>query len=162
MKKLLLIAGVGGTLLAVGVIVGTHLLTTHSFLPDPLSQEVSFTVFHPKGVSTVAVDRSTIAYDQTNKYLKFSGTFQGGQLTFSEQATPQQYSDIPETFTRQMEQWHESSTLDVAIGKVHLTRPENKAYVAVVNEQGTLMFVSSPQNLSQDAWRLVFKTIVTD
>lgn len=162
MKKLLLIAGVGGTILAVGVIFGMHLLLGRSFLPDPIGQEVSFTVFHPSSASPVAVDRSTIAYDHTNKYLKFSGTFQGEQLTFSEQGTPQQYSDIPETFTRQMEQWHESATLDVAIGQVHLTRPENKAYVAVVNERGTLMFVSSPQNLSQDAWRLIFKTIVTD
>ena len=147
-----------------GIVISIILYLTNSrgFVSKKLNDQISFSVMHPGSNSRVRTDKSSITYDPAQKYITYTGKYNSQPLTISEQSTPQQYIDIPEAFARQMDQWHESSTFISSVGTVHITRPEHKTYTAVLNERGTLVFVTSITPISNEDWRQIFRSMTFD
>jgi hypothetical protein len=76
----------------------------------------------------------------------------------SEQSTPDQFTDIPAVYDKFLETFNQDSSFEVPAGKVYLGRPPNMEgrQAAVMNSQGTLMFVKPTTDLSGDQWRQLF------
>jgi hypothetical protein len=142
------------------MIAGVMWLWPKPLIPKNIKNEVTSTIFLPKSPQ-VANDRSTVKYDNNLKLLSFQSTVFGVHSTISEQPTPQQFVDIPETYAKVLDSWNQYSSFDSAQGTVYLTKPKNNGnkQAAVMNSKGTLMFITPDKDLSGDQWRQFFNSL---
>lgn len=102
---------------------------------------------------------TTFKYDPSAQILSFVATIDGATTTVTEQATPDSFNDIPQYYSRLIEEMNGYSTISTYNGNVDLTRPSdvNGDQVAVMNAKGVLMFVHVRSgSLSADQWRIFF------
>ena len=158
MKRLWLVLGVVVPIGAIAVTI--MLLAPKNPIPGPLRAELTSTLFVPSGPE-VAVDRSSAKYDKTTKLLSFTVAYAGAQLVISEQPTPSQFTDIPDVYTKLVDGLNNYESFDVSVGTVHLTKPKQLGgkEAAVLNAQGTLMFVKADVDRTSDQWRIFFNHI---
>jgi hypothetical protein len=154
------IVGVLGLGLAIAGLM--FLLRPQPPLPETLMKQVNFLVLYPAPAQKYVLAPDKASYDQQAKVLIFHATKPGIDLTISQQATPEQFTDIPEYFPKLVEKLNSYSGFDSLNGKVYLTRPtELKGQQsAVFNGKGTLMFVQPSRDLANDEWREFFNALI--
>ncbi len=132
-------------------------------LPGNIRKQVSFVVLYPNSKTHARIDRSSIKYDSPKKILTYTATVASAHVIITNQATPGTFTDVPQLYDKLLVSLHSYNDFTTAAGKVSLTRPPNanNQQVAVVNTQGTLMFVRSDHDLSEDQWRRFFNNLST-
>jgi hypothetical protein len=129
-------------------------------IPSAVSSKVNFVMFYPQPSKKIIIDTKTFKYDTSLKQFSFIVNFQGHAITFAEQPTPEQFSDIPQYFPTLLDKMRSYATFENAIGQVALTRPaEVKNQVAVMNSKGTLTFAQTNGDMSADQWRELFNNL---
>lgn len=144
------------------VIFAVVLLARPRFpLSEEIQKQLTFSLLYPDGSSGHKIAADTATYDGRTKVLIFHAKKGEIDMTISEQATPEQFNDIPEYYPKLVEKLHAYTTFDSLHGKVSLTQPEELKgeQSAVFNGKGTLMFVHPSRNLSVDEWRDFFNTL---
>jgi hypothetical protein len=152
----LVVAGLAG----IGMVIAVVLLAAPKPpIPSLIKQQAVSTILVPRGGGT-AVERESVVFDAQRKQLSYNATFTGTKLRVSEQATPESFTDIPQTFDKLTAAMGEYGKFDTDVGTVHLTRPKELGgkQAAVLNAKGTLLFAKPAAELSDDQWRQFFRT----
>lgn len=131
-------------------------------VPASILKQVEFVPMVPDARSGWQLQTGSLQYDATQKVLFFNVTNGTDKLIFSEQATPDQFSDIQgyqDAFLAKLNQYKD---FDTAAGTVYLTHPTELSggQSAVLNEQGTLLFARPSHNLTDNEWRNLFDNTV--
>jgi hypothetical protein len=145
--------------------VGYQLLKPTKQIPPAIAKQVSFGVFLPPDKSGVAVDSSSFSYNKSEGVLNFTVVRADGmKLSFTEQATPESFVDVPQVYDKLISSLHGYSSFDSVNGRVNLTHPPQLkgGEAAVMNAKGTLMFVRSSKVLPDDEWRQLFSRLELD
>lgn len=129
------------------------------FLPSGVTAAYPAAVLIPNKQDAALVEGSA-AYDKPAKMLSYTVKLAGTNVVISEQPTPENFVDVPQMYDQLVAQMAEYQKFDAAVGTVHLTRPANLAgrQTAVLNTKGTLLFAKAEANLSDDAWRTLFRS----
>lgn len=121
--------------------------------------QADFGVWYPPAKNGYTLDASTIQYKVTgsDKLITFVVRKGSANLSFTEQAVPESFTDVPQVYDKLIERLRGYSTFEGVNGKVDLTRPEELGggQTAVMKARGTLVFVRPSDNLSVDDWRVI-------
>ncbi len=127
-------------------------------IPQSIQTQLNFTPFVVNKQSTLKVSSSSYKFDQELDGLSFIANSQStGRLTISEQATPQEFIDVPDVYSKLVDGMNRYSVFQNQLGTVYLTRPGDQAagQTAVTNADGVLLFIRSTRDLSDDQWRRI-------
>ena len=150
-----------GSLATVGlVVVAVLYFGPKPPIPGPIRRQLTSTLLVPT-LDQVKVDRDSVQYDPKQKLLSYTATAFEKEIVLSEQPTPESFLDIPQVYEKLVTSMGEYSKFEVEVGTVHLTRPKDLGgkQAAVLNSKGTLMFVKPARDLSNDEWRLLFRSL---
>jgi hypothetical protein len=138
----------------IAVVVLVVLNLPKPLLPKIVTRQVSFSIFAPDK-KVAQIDSSTVKYDASQKLLSYYVNYAGTRAVVSEQPTPEQFIDIPQTYEKVRESMREYSKFDTPSGIVYLTMPDDLKgrQAAVLNSKGTLVFIKPDRNLQPDEWR---------
>ena len=152
-----------GLLLGAGLLVSLYVLfvrqNTSNPLPPAIKKQVSFVVFYPRPDPTITIDTKSFKYDSQAKLMSYVMTYANTPITIAEQATPQNFIDIPQAYDKLIESLSEYGSFQSYYDKVSLTRPKelNGNQSAVMNSKGTLVFAQPTKGeLSEDQWKKLF------
>lgn len=152
-----------GLILGAGLLVGAYYLflyhPTTSVIPKTIKKQLSFVVFYPSPDSAVTVDIKSFKYDSQAKLMSYVARFGNTPITIAEQATPQNFIDIPQAYDKLIESLSEYASFQSYYDKVSLTHPKefNGQQSAVMNSKGTLVFAHPTKgDLSEDQWKKLF------
>ena len=139
------------------------LLAPKSPVLPAIKRQLTSTLLLPQG-GGIRVDPASVKYDASTKYLSYTASYAATTLTASEQPTPETFIDIPQTYDKVILSMGTYKSFDVGVGTVHITKPQNtnSQQVGVINAKGTLMFVRASKDLTDDQWRLFFKTLAIE
>ena len=139
----------------------TVLIAPKPSISPTIAKKLTSTLFIPGGETSV--DRTSAKYDSPNSLLSYKATYANVSLTVSEQPSPSTFSDVPASYDKFTADLGQYEQFDSRLGSVHLVRlvKENNHQVAVMNAQGTLMFVKPDKELTTDQWKIFFKNLVT-
>ncbi len=155
-----LVFGVGLLLLAIGIMVGSSLLT-RSMVPQSVLNQVKSVVLMPSGMK-ISVNKKSMTVSSPvggdDGVLNFTASIDETSLEIGEQPTPQQFIHIPKVYDRVVEQSKPYGVFESEIGTVHLTRPKARQ-VAMLNTKGTYMLVQADKDLTDAQWRRFFLNI---
>lgn len=143
------------------VVIALFVFLPRSPLPSGITKQAHFAIFTP-ATDQATIQSSSVSYDSSQALLTYVSTMPNGtKLTFSEQATPEGFSDIPQAYDKLVEQMGRYATIDTVNGKVYLTKQPKAGsnQVAALNDRGTLLFVRSSKDLSEDQWRQLFNSM---
>jgi hypothetical protein len=121
-------------------------------------QQASFVVYYPPPQSKMVIDKPTIKYNSQSKVLSFSAHDGSSKLTFTEQAAPDQFTDIPQYLPKLTNFLNTYRSFNTPSGTAYLTRPAELkgGQSALFVGGGTMMFVHPNHDLSDDYWRNLF------
>lgn len=161
LRKSFLISVAALTVLGI-IVITILLLGPKNPLPSTVRKQANFVILAPVS-GPVKVDRESAKYDTALKLLSYKSMFNGVKIVVSEQSTPDSFIDIPQVYDKVVANMQEYSKFDVIAGTVHLTRPKDLGgkQAAVINTKGTLLFAKPTSDLSNDQWRLFFKSVDT-
>lgn len=130
-----------------------------------IRKQVTSTILYPDPEKLdYVIKRDTVKYDAESKLLSYVITSESQQLRLivSEQPSPEMFADIPETYQKFVEKLLPVVTFENKVGKVTITQPNELKgeQSAVLNAQGTLMFVRS-KKLPEDQWRRIMAAIIS-
>ena len=128
-------------------------------IPTDIRKQLSFGVYYPQDKSILDVNKKSFGYDSETSVLSFTGKRSNGtKVSFNEQATPDNFVDIPQIYDKLVESLHPYTSFDSVNGKVSLTHPAELkgGQSAILNAQGTLMFVRPDHDLTDTEWRQLF------
>jgi hypothetical protein len=146
--------------LVIGMIIvflGAILYFNQPIIPGDIRSQATFTIYASRD-TIVRINKPTIKYDKTLKDLSFTAHYDQTTLTFSEQPSPSQFADIPDAYPRLIAGLGQYAQFEDQIGTIYLAKSAKLAnkQVAVTNSKGTLMFIKSEKNLSEDQWKIIF------
>ena len=133
------------------------------FLPTSMAQQIHFAVFRPAHTARPADVKKTLNFQASSKFLTYKLQHDSGAtLTITQQATPESFVDVPLAYDKLIESLQQYSAFDSVQGKVFLTHPPqlHGSQSAVMNAKGTLMFIYTTKELSDDAWRALFNSFI--
>lgn len=133
-------------------------------IPLAVTSQASFAVFYPADRHILSVKKGSALYDRTTGTLRFAASAPDGlQVSFSEQATPGSFVDVPQVYSSLLASLQNYSSFDSINGSVALTLPKefNGGQSAVMNSKGTLLFARPSRNLTEDQWRRIFNSLHT-
>ena len=117
-------------------------------------------ILFPEKTSPYKADPKSMEFnpDPSYKSLTFKAKSHVTELIITQQATPENFTDIPQLYDKTVEAMKPYGSIDTKQGKVTLTTPDksNNNQVAVMNNHGTLVFVRSEKDLDNDQWRQFF------
>ena len=143
------------------VIAGLLLFPGKQPIPGSIKSQLSSTLLAPTAAGYTG-SHDTAKYDSSHKLLAFKVTIPGGHsVTVSESPSPSQFTDITGYFNQFINDLGEYENFGTVNGTVYLTHPKNapQTQVAVLNTDGTLMFVKPDNNISDDQWHAFFNAI---
>jgi hypothetical protein len=149
------------SLTIIGIVVITILLLApKSPLPNSIVKQASYVVLAPLS-GPVTVDRDSAKYDAKLSLLSYNVMLDGVKVVVSQQPTPDSFTDIPQVYDKVVANMNEYQKFDVIVGTVHLTRPKDLGgkQAAVINTKGTLLFAKPDAELTDNQWRMFFKSI---
>ena len=152
-----------GVVAGAGLLLGTYFIflykSTPNIIPPGIKKQVSFNVFYPSPDPTVTVDSKSFKYDSQAKLMSYVITYVKTPVTIAEQATPQNFIDIPQAYDKLIESLSEYGSFQSYYDKVSLTHPKefNGQQSAVMNSKGTLVFAHPTRgDLTEDQWKKLF------
>jgi hypothetical protein len=133
-------------------------------IPSKVLNQANFGIWYPTTKSLeLKIDRSSIKYTQasSDKLVTFTARNPTNTLTFTEQALPESFTDVPQAYDKLIERLRGYTSFDTVNGTVALTRPEELkgAQTAIMQSRGTLVFIKPSKDLSADDWRLVINNL---
>lgn len=147
--------------LLVAIVAGfvVHLKTQPPIaLPASTRKMITYPVLLPQ--KDAAINTSSYKFDPSQKVLSFTARLHDGQVvTFTEQATPEPFSDIPNFYTRLLDTLNEYQSFDGLHGTVYLTHPKGAGQAAVINTKGTLIFARVIKDEPQSVWQPLFNDL---
>jgi hypothetical protein len=145
----------------IGVAIVVFWPRAHSIIPAAIARQTNFVLFYPREEPDIKIQTSSIKYSTSIKQFSFIVNYQGRSITFAEQTTPEQFTDIPAYKDAFLTKLGSYETFENSIGRVDLTRPkETKNQVAVMISKGTLVFAQTNRDMTEDQWRELFNKIV--
>lgn len=128
-------------------------------IPAGISTQLLFPVLAPNSAAGYTLD--TFNYDKDTGVLSFTAHGPVANFTITEQATPDNFTEIPEYFDKLVESLLEYKRFDTELGRVSLTRPKEFSgqQAGVINARGTLMFSRPDKELTEEEWRMFYKQI---
>jgi hypothetical protein len=144
---------------AIGILISV-IFNQSSQIPSSVQKQISFIIFYPD-ISTAVVQKNTVKYDKSNKFLNFIVKYNQYYLTFSEQTTPSEFnydSNIYPEFVQKLNSYDSFGSVD---GTVYLTHPNSANYeTAIMNAKGTLLFAKTDNGLMDvTKWQTLFNTM---
>ena len=133
-------------------------------IPAGISKQLSFSPF------VLAKSRAGGATAGSYKYDKSQGVFSfvlmlpnKHAFTVSEQASPQNFSEIPGLYTKLLDGLNQFDTVSTFNGTLTLTRPGGNAEAGVLNDKGVLMFIrTTAKQVGKDEWKQVTEMMDID
>lgn len=165
-QKLTLVVAV---ILLIGISAGGYYAYITSRPTPIISREIQkkagFTIFVPSsdiGAPWV-LDARSVNYDKeigvlyTNLYTPDKSN----KIVMTQQVLPDPFTDIPSYSSIFYSKLRIYQELNLPIGKVSLTRPEELkgGQSAAANIRGTLMFLHPDHDMKEDEWKTLFKNI---
>lgn len=147
-------------LVALGVVLGVHIYTTRNrTIPPAIARQISFRVYWPKSTNAVP-DKQSIKYDAQQGVFSYVVLINANSVTVTEQATPSEFTDIPNYFSALINHLNNYDTFSSANGTVYLTKPSGTGgEAAVINQSGTLLFAHTQGTINENNWRLFFNNL---
>ena len=139
-----------------------HWESSKQIIPANIQKQLSFSVFWPDKNAPVTVTKNTLKYSPSNGLLSYVETTNTAvELVISEQATPDTFTASPQVYSQFIQHLLEYEEFSSLNGTVYLTHPKELKGIqtAVLNANGTLMFIKPNQNLSDNTWRQIFNDI---
>jgi hypothetical protein len=167
-KKLLFVLSVLLTsliLVAAGWAAVHLAFTPRPAIPATVRDRLEFTPFVLKPDGSLTADAASYKYDASQKGFSFVAHNEDGvELTISQQATPQSFIDIPDLYSKLVDNMGRYGAFDNQLGTVYLTRPKDQAtgQTGVINAKGVLMFVRSSKDLQESQWRRSFQSFALE
>ena len=143
-------------------IVARNSLASDDTLPPAIAQQVTHPVFMPGDDTTATVERPSINFQADADLLSYTATLMSGAKIFvNQQPTPESFIDIPQAYDKLLGSLQPYANFESLNGKVTLTKPKELQgeQSAVMNTKGTLMFIRSDTEISQDDWRKLFNNL---
>ena len=135
---------------------------SRQILPTTIKRQLLFPVFWPDKNEPVTISKKTLKYDSTDSILSYiARTTDGNNIIVTEQATPESITASPQVYNQLIQDINNYEEFDSRNGTVYLTHPKelNGGQTAVMDSQGTLMFVKPNKDLSDNAWRQLFNNM---
>jgi hypothetical protein len=133
-------------------------------IPRKVLSQAGFGAWYPQGGSlgiTVNRDSVKVSTSGADKLITFIALSKTNSLSFTEQAVPDSFNDVPQVYDKLIEKLRGYSSVDSVNGTVDLTRPEELkgAQTAVMKAKGTLVFIKPDKDLSVDDWRRLLNNL---
>lgn len=134
---------------------------TASPIPQGVIRQIDFAVMYPKSSKDVSFDRNSIKYDPETKVLSFIVITYGISSTFTEQATPDPFTDIPNYYQTFADKMNSYRSFDTYNGRVDITRPTTLKgdQALLMNAKGTLLFAHPTRDLNEQQWRALINSL---
>ena len=156
------------TKLRVGILFATVAVVTVLFvilhhssspLPNAIAKQVAYVTYYPGKQWQTSLQQATY----TAGVLRFTSTQNNVSLSFSEQATPPVFTDVPQYYPSLLGKLNQYSSFGSVAGTVYLTKPAELkgGQTAVANTDGTLVFVRPNKDLSTTEWQRLFNNLQT-
>jgi hypothetical protein len=160
--KIVLIVLILIVFFAAGFFIYNRWQNSRQILSASLKKDISYSVFWPNKYAPVSVNRDTLKYDKVNSIFSYiAKTPSGSNLTVTEQATPDSFAASPIVFSQLIKDLIQYEEFSSRSGTIYITTPKELkgGQAAVMNSQGTLMFVKPTKNLSEATWRQFFNNL---
>lgn len=131
-------------------------------IPPSIKQKISYVVYYPESIAELTVNKSSFKYDNDNEVLSYTLKYSTADITIAEQATPENFVDIPQAYDKLTETLNSYSAFNSFHGTVHLTKPKELKgqQSAVMNSKGTLMFANVTNgSLTDKEWKKLFNNL---
>lgn len=133
-------------------------------IPRQVLNQATFGVWYPTaGTLGLQVDRGTVKNTASgqDKLVTFVARNPSNNLSFTEQAVPDSFNDIPQLYDKLIEKLRGYATFDSVNGTVSLTRPEEfkSGQTAVMKAKGAMVFIRPDKDLSTDDWRRLINNL---
>ena len=154
------LVGAGAAAVTIIAVLGVLWLTLWRS-PSPLARiqnQAASILFYPNPSDGWQLDPTSLRYNTTQKVVFLTYRKADLSLIITEQATPDPFNDIPGYYAKLIENLQGYQVIGTAFGNADLTRPtELKGQQsAVLNTQGTLMFMRPSRDMNADDWRRLF------
>lgn len=133
-------------------------------IPSSVSKQLSFSPFALSPSRANGATAKSFRYDKSQSVFSFVLTTANHHtFTVSEQASPQNFSDIPTLYTKLLDGLNQFDTVSTFNGTLTLTRPSGGGEAGVLNDKGVLMFIRSASgSVSKDEWKQVTEMLDID
>ena len=160
--RLLIVVSLVVTILTIGLAV--NMRANNQPIPHDILKQAAFGIWYPAAnPPEFKVDRGAVKYSVNgqDKLVTFVARGLTNNLSFTEQAVPDSFNDIPQLYDKLIEKLRAYSTFDSVNGTVSLTRPEELkgGQTAVMRAKGTMVFVRPDKDLSADDWRRLMNNL---
>jgi hypothetical protein len=132
---------------------GIALLVMRPVLPKTISKQITFTLLVPS--HEISQVRQTAKFDGSLGQLSYIVKIGQNQITVSEQATPENFTLVPQAYDKVVEGMKPYDSFETSLGKISIAKVSGKQ-TAVTNTKGTLLFAQANQDMSSDDWRKFF------
>lgn len=157
---------IGSLIILACVVAGLIFFTStdkQQIVPQSIVRKISFQIYSlPRDSKIWQISNNSVKYDDKQTVLSLTYKALDNQLSITEQKTPSQFTDIPQYYPALLNKLHQYSVLQTHLGDVYLTKPTelNGAQTAVLNSNGTLMFIRPQGNLSDTQWKTIFDDMI--
>lgn len=131
-------------------------------IPVDIKQKISYVIFHPESITSLTVDNTSFKFDDTSEVVSFVTKYSSADITIAEQATPENFVDIPQAYDKLIETLNPYTAFNSFHGTVHLTKPKELKgqQSAIMNSKGTLMFANvTSGSLTEAEWKKLFNNL---
>src|SRR5690349_592066 len=147
------------------VAIAYVVLRPHTVVPPTIGAQLTFSPLVPKQAAAIHIQSDSIKYDKQDKVLSYVIDLPGAKYAvINEQATPQEFIDIPDAYAKVQSSLHPHLNFDsshgvVSVGSVTNTDDD----VALLRDRGVLIFVRiNGGQLAEAQWRTLVDSLVLD
>lgn len=147
-----------------GVAVSGVLAFSQSPIPQDIRKSATFDLYYPSANhDSWQLKKGSVTYNaqSRNVIMTLENNDKSNSIIFSQQATPDTFSDMPNYYQKLLDTLHQYEEFDSGIGKVTLTRPDELkgGQSAVVNTKSTLIFAHPTKDLTNVEWANLFNKL---
>lgn len=128
-------------------------------IPSSLRKQASYVIFVPSTASW-KIDEKKLYFDKAAQVLHLTAYNNTTKttLTITQQATPSQFTDVPQFFPALLDRLNQYESFGTLNGTINLTKPTELQgrTEAILNRDGTLLFAYSRPEMATKEWRKLF------
>ncbi len=135
----------------------------NSIIPQTLQQHIAFQIYAPNTKqSPWTVPKNSVTYNDQTGILTIVANSASNSMSMSEQQSPQIFTNIPQYYPTLLNKLNEYNQVQSNLGTVALTKPTelHGEQTAVLNSNGTLVFVRPKHNISEPDWTNFFNNLI--
>jgi hypothetical protein len=150
--------------LIIGGTVSAVLAFSQSPIPQGIRKSATFDLYYPSANPDgwrLKKDSATYTAQSRNVIMTLENSDRSNSIVFSQQATPDTFTDVPDYYQKLLDNLHQYNEFDSGIGKVTLTRPDELkgGQSAVANTKSTLIFAHPTKDLTNAEWANLFNKL---